>query len=131
MNLSFLPCIGINNLNITDITKSKTKENEVATTTEKACGSCYGAQFNETACCNTCEDVKEAYRMKKWSFPDLDTIEQCRNEHYSEKIKNAFKEGCRIHGSLEVNRVSIVLQVHMCAFLCNKSTTHEFLNKDL
>ncbi|RZF38527.1 hypothetical protein LSTR_LSTR006122 [Laodelphax striatellus] len=71
------------------------------------CGSCYGAE-NEAlniTCCNTCEDVKEAYRRRKWMQPNLDTIEQCKSLHDPEIIKNAFNEGCHIYGFMEVNRV--------------------------
>jgi hypothetical protein len=50
--------------------------------------------------------VKEAYRRKKWAFPDLDTVTQCHSENYSEKLKNAFSEACQIYGYMEVNRVS-------------------------
>ncbi|XP_075211544.1 endoplasmic reticulum-Golgi intermediate compartment protein 3 isoform X2 [Lycorma delicatula] len=74
---------------------------------EKKCGSCYGAE-NEAlniTCCNTCEEVKEAYRKKKWVQPDLESIEQCKGLHDPEKIKNAFNEGCHIYGYMEVNRV--------------------------
>ena len=34
---------------------------------EDYCGSCYGAA-DPDECCNTCEDVKNAYRKKGWSF---------------------------------------------------------------
>eukprot|EP01052_Picozoa_sp_SAG31_P053359 SAG31_NODE_13643_length_855_cov_4.900419_2_plen_106_part_00 len=34
---------------------------------EDYCGSCYGAAGPDE-CCNTCEDVKNAYRKKGWSF---------------------------------------------------------------
>ena len=57
-------------------------------------------------CCNTCEEVKEAYRQKKWAFPNLETIDQCKSENYSDKLKHTFKEGCQIYGYMEVNRVS-------------------------
>lgn len=45
-----------------DITlKSKNETHEIATLnkTEDYCGSCYGAK---DGCCNTCEDVRQAYR---------------------------------------------------------------------
>lgn len=67
------------------------------------CGSCYGAA---DGCCNTCEEVKEAYRQKKWALDNLQEIEQCKDEKYNEKLKTAFSQGCQIYGSLIVNRVS-------------------------
>ncbi|CAH2104739.1 unnamed protein product [Euphydryas editha] len=69
------------------------------------CGSCYGAAFNETQCCNTCDDVKEAYRLRRWALPDLSTIEQCKDDESVEKTNLALKEGCQIYGYMEVNRV--------------------------
>ncbi|XP_068083319.1 endoplasmic reticulum-Golgi intermediate compartment protein 3 [Anabrus simplex] len=73
--------------------------------TEETCGSCYGAETEDMKCCNTCEDVKDAYRRKKWAFPDLQDIKQCQSENYSEKLKSAFTEACQIYGYMEVNRV--------------------------
>ncbi|KAK7788838.1 hypothetical protein R5R35_001327 [Gryllus longicercus] len=69
------------------------------------CGSCYGAETEDLPCCSTCEDVKDAYRRKKWAFPDLQSIKQCQSENYSEKLKSAFTEACQIYGYMEVNRV--------------------------
>lgn len=85
------------------------KGNEVAIVknkTEPECGSCYGAGLRVDQCCNTCEEVKEAYRQRKWAFPDPENITQCQNEHYADKLKTAFIEGCQIYGMLTVNRVS-------------------------
>ncbi|XP_004929287.1 endoplasmic reticulum-Golgi intermediate compartment protein 3 [Bombyx mandarina] len=85
-------------------TASTLKQNnsEIATLT---CGSCYGAAFNESQCCNTCDDVKEAYRLRRWALPHLSTIEQCKNDESVEKLNLALKEGCQIYGYMEVNRV--------------------------
>ncbi|CAB3377491.1 Hypothetical predicted protein [Cloeon dipterum] len=71
---------------------------------EVKCGSCYGAESEDLKCCNTCADVREAYRNKQWSLPEPDKIEQCKNENFSEHLKTAFTEGCQIYGYLEVNR---------------------------
>lgn len=81
-----------------------------STSTDKPiCGDCYGAQTNETHCCNTCQDVIDAYRERRWQ-PDTDKFEQCKREHYVDKdgkgLALALNEGCRIYGYLEVNRVS-------------------------
>ncbi|KAL3845818.1 hypothetical protein ACJIZ3_003221 [Penstemon smallii] len=39
---------------------------------ETYCGSCYGAEVADDDCCNTCEEVREAYRMKgAVSNPDV------------------------------------------------------------
>lgn len=29
--------------------------------------SCYGAESDDIMCCNTCEEVREAYRRKGWA----------------------------------------------------------------
>ena len=49
------------------------------------CGSCYGAQMSHDQCCNTCEDVRQAYSIKGWNMPDYDKIEQCKREGYVDK----------------------------------------------
>ena len=81
--------------------ESKSKENE-----PPICGSCYGAQHNETHCCSSCQDVIDAYREKKWN-PNTESFEQCKNERKleGEFAKKALEEGCHIFGSLEVNRM--------------------------
>lgn len=58
------------------------------------------------SCCNTCEDVKKAYELKRWSLVEIDKVEQCRSTQDAEKVARALKEGCQIYGYLEVNRVS-------------------------
>ncbi|XP_074099706.1 endoplasmic reticulum-Golgi intermediate compartment protein 3 [Cotesia typhae] len=85
----------------------KLENNTVETTTVSSCGSCYGAEdeAQNITCCNTCADVKHAYLVRQWAFPDPSTIEQCKNSGSLDRIKNAFEEGCQIYGSMEVNRV--------------------------
>ncbi|KAL1501458.1 hypothetical protein ABEB36_006774 [Hypothenemus hampei] len=86
-----------------DITiRSKNVSSEVALKNKtEYCGSCYGAR---EGCCNTCEEVREAYREKRWALDHLETIEQCKEEKFSEKLKNAFTQGCQIYGNIVVNR---------------------------
>lgn len=43
------------------------------------CGSCYGA-LPDSECCNTCSDVLYAYRMKRWSLPRIEEVEQCKKD---------------------------------------------------
>ncbi|XP_053981386.1 endoplasmic reticulum-Golgi intermediate compartment protein 3 [Hylaeus volcanicus] len=94
----------------TDITNTKalkeTTEKTVESTTVKECGDCYGAASETIQCCNTCEDVREAYRLKNWAPPsDPAKIKQCQNDKSLEKMKTAFTQGCQIYGYMEVNRV--------------------------
>ena len=70
------------------------------------CGSCYGSEQTPEQCCNTCDEVREAYRLKGWAFSDPDGIEQCRKEGFSENLRLQSDEGCKIYGSLDVNKVA-------------------------
>lgn len=73
---------------------------------ETYCGTCYGAEASDDDCCNTCEEVREAYRKKGWAMTNFDLIDQCKREGFVQKIKDEAGEGCNIHGSLEVNKVA-------------------------
>ncbi|XP_059158258.1 endoplasmic reticulum-Golgi intermediate compartment protein 3-like [Physella acuta] len=81
---------------------------EIAPTTldPNRCESCYGAENAEQSCCNSCEDVREAYRKKGWALQDPDSIEQCKREGWSEKLEAQKNEGCKLFGYLEVNKVA-------------------------
>ncbi|XP_017742079.1 PREDICTED: endoplasmic reticulum-Golgi intermediate compartment protein 3 isoform X2 [Rhinopithecus bieti] len=70
------------------------------------CESCYGAEAEDIKCCNTCEDVREAYRRRGWAFKNPDTIDQCRREGFSQKMQEQKNEGCQVYGFLEVNKVA-------------------------
>ncbi|WVQ79012.1 hypothetical protein IAT38_001104 [Cryptococcus sp. DSM 104549] len=69
------------------------------------CGSCYGASPPESGCCNSCEEVRQAYARKGWSFSDPTGIEQCVEEGWMDKMKEQNTEGCRIAGRVRVNKV--------------------------
>lgn len=56
-------------------------------------------------CCQTCDDVKQAYLKRQWAIKNLSLIKQCENVKSSETLKHAFLEGCQIYGYMEVNRV--------------------------
>ena len=61
---------------------------------EGKCGSCYGAG-EEGECCNSCEDVRRAYKTKGWVLRDeYNTVEQCKGE----SAKESDGEGCNVHG---------------------------------
>lgn len=85
------------------------------------CLSCFGAESSNIQCCNTCDDVRMAYRQKNWHFSPYG-IDQCK-ETLSEANRNvqasvgsedieAIKvliesnEGCKLQGHLEVNKVA-------------------------
>lgn len=73
------------------------------------CGDCYGAQAPANAvkpgCCSTCDEVREAYAQASWAFGKGEKVEQCQREHYAERLDEQRYEGCRIEGSLRVNKV--------------------------
>ncbi|KAH7364404.1 endoplasmic reticulum-golgi intermediate compartment protein-like protein 3 [Rhexocercosporidium sp. MPI-PUGE-AT-0058] len=73
------------------------------------CGGCYGANppvnAQKPGCCNTCEEVREAYASVSWAFGRGENVEQCEREHYGERLDAQRKEGCRIQGGLRVNKV--------------------------
>ena len=63
------------------------------------CGSCYGAEDNDNECCNTCDDVKQAYKRKQWHL-NLEGVEQCKNEAL---IAEEQDEGCRVYGRISLS----------------------------
>ncbi|KAL8167076.1 hypothetical protein V2J09_008575 [Rumex salicifolius] len=73
---------------------------------ETYCGSCYGAAESDDDCCNSCEDVREAYRKKGWMIQDPDLLDQCKIEGFLQRIKDEDGEGCNIQGFLEVNKLA-------------------------
>ncbi|XP_033207625.1 endoplasmic reticulum-Golgi intermediate compartment protein 3 [Belonocnema kinseyi] len=85
----------------------KSTEKSVQNATEDECGDCYGAADESMGiiCCNTCEEIKEAYKLRKWAIRDPAEFKQCQNDRSVEAMKHAFTEGCQIYGKMEVNRV--------------------------
>jgi len=71
------------------------------------CGSCYGGlPSGEGNCCNTCDQVREAYINRGWSFSNPDAIEQCVAEGWADKLREQSTEGCNINGRVRVNKVA-------------------------
>mmetsp|Transcript_20875 Transcript_20875/g.49059 ORF Transcript_20875/g.49059 Transcript_20875/m.49059 type:complete len:430 (-) Transcript_20875:23-1312(-) len=66
---------------------------------EEECGACYGAG-EDGECCNTCDDVKRAYRRKQWHIEDISTIAQCAHLVRADKEEG---EGCNIHGFIALS----------------------------
>ncbi|KAL3916783.1 MAG: hypothetical protein SGILL_005023 [Bacillariaceae sp.] len=76
---------------------------------EDYCGPCYGAQDEEVQCCQTCDDVIDAYKKKRWKSDLLKyTAEQCVREgrDKTEPKKMTKGQGCNLSGYMTVNRVS-------------------------
>ncbi|VDN08311.1 unnamed protein product [Thelazia callipaeda] len=70
-----------------------------AVTTQVLCGSCFGAR---NGCCNTCEEVKEAYVLRGWELTDIESVEQCKEDSWVQKMDEGKNEGCRVHGKVQV-----------------------------
>ena len=99
------------------------------------CFSCYGAETDQLSCCNTCDDVREAYRLKGWAFNNPKGIQQCVDEGFTDKLAEQIKEGCKAKGYIEVNKVGGNIHfapgksfqqhnVHgacVCVFVCARS----------
>lgn len=74
------------------------------------CGSCQGLKIQDQSgklvCCNSCSSVFAAHEHMGVEPPKMEDIEQCRLENWPILIKEHASEGCRMSGSLEVNKVS-------------------------
>ncbi|KIJ54243.1 hypothetical protein M422DRAFT_241494 [Sphaerobolus stellatus SS14] len=95
---------------------------------ENYCGSCYGGTEPASGCCNTCEEVRQAYVNRGWSFSNPDAIDQCASEGWSEKIKAQAAEGCNVSGRIRVNKV--IGNIHLSpgrSFMTNSMTVHDLV----
>ena len=73
------------------------------------CGPCFGAHEEEGQCCQTCDEVIEAYKKKRWKTDLVKyTAEQCIREgrDNDEPKKMTKGQGCNLSGFMTVNRVS-------------------------
>jgi hypothetical protein len=72
------------------------------------CGSCYGAETREGQCCNSCDDVRDAYASRGWNVGEIaSTSEQCARERRNHQQQSQPGEGCRLTGLMMVNKVSL------------------------
>ncbi|XP_050438200.1 endoplasmic reticulum-Golgi intermediate compartment protein 3 [Adelges cooleyi] len=95
---------GVGSKEVNKALSNKHSQTNVSDVVAPSCGSCYGAESSSILCCNTCDDVRRAYKLKSWDF-NPSVIEQCKNQNSNSSSENAFKEGCQIFGTLQVNRV--------------------------
>ena len=54
---------------------------------EPLCLSCYGAEQKEGQCCNTCDEVREAYRRRGWALNSNTNVVQCKHDEYLESLE--------------------------------------------
>ncbi|KJH46807.1 hypothetical protein DICVIV_07133 [Dictyocaulus viviparus] len=85
-----------------EVNQNKTSDALAMVTPE--CGSCYGALPNGS-CCNTCDQVKEAYQLRGWQI-NVEVVEQCKEDSWVEKLKSFKGEGCQVYGKLQVAKVA-------------------------
>ncbi|XP_075437914.1 endoplasmic reticulum-Golgi intermediate compartment protein 3-like [Ascaphus truei] len=64
----------------------------------KRCESCYGAETEDIRCCNSCDDVREAYRRKGWAFKTPDSIAQCKREGSARRWKSRGTRAAKCTG---------------------------------
>ncbi|MEE6514143.1 hypothetical protein FKM82_022157 [Ascaphus truei] len=62
------------------------------------CESCYGAETEDIRCCNSCDDVREAYRRKGWAFKTPDSIAQCKREGSARRWKSRGTRAAKCTG---------------------------------
>lgn len=91
---------------IKDAEKHDVHESKKSSDLNVTCMTCYGAEDVPGQCCNTCEQVREAYHKKGWAFTGTSNVEQCKHDEYLESITEQKGEGCRMWGSLHVNKVA-------------------------
>ncbi|GAB9465248.1 hypothetical protein Gpo141_00002662 [Globisporangium polare] len=77
------------------------------TTPPGYCGSCFdGVHPAGKKCCNTCDELKEAYIASDLSLEDAESKEQCIRESFADEQLAEEGEGCRFQGLMMVNRVA-------------------------
>lgn len=75
------------------------------------CPSCYGAERDPGDCCYTCEEVRQAYVRKGWSFNVDDiSIEQCAEDRVKLAAAAAGSEGCNMYADFAASRATGSLQ---------------------
>ena len=73
---------------------------------DATCGDCYGAG-TEGQCCNTCDEVRQAYEIAGWLFKAAE-VKQCQKEITMDTLKDALAAdgGCQVYGWIELSRSS-------------------------
>lgn len=73
------------------------------------CGPCFGAHEKEGQCCQTCDELIEAYKKKMWKYEMvIYTAEQCIREGRDKQEPKRMTKGlgCNLSGYTTVNRVA-------------------------
>ena len=81
------------------------------------CGECYGAEENAAACCNSYDDLLNAYKKKGWNIDQVRLLsEQCIRDGQTQPKKMSIGEGCEIAGHMIFNRVAGNFHIAMVSF---------------
>ncbi|EAX97147.1 MGC83277 protein, putative [Trichomonas vaginalis G3] len=83
------------------ILKKSYPKNSSVTKDPGYCGNCYG---QKSGCCNTCKEVRKAFKANNRPPPPIIHIQQCVDEGYKEELIAMKGEACRVHGTLTVHR---------------------------
>ena len=71
------------------------------------CGDCFGADTPELRCCNTCNQLIQAYQAKQWSVSEiLRNSTQCIHDRAKHFANLGADEGCTVSGKMQVNKVA-------------------------
>lgn len=71
------------------------------------CGSCFGAESPQRKCCNSCDELRNAYQDRGWSLSTIiRNSTQCLRDGRNPFANVLPGEGCRISGRMTVNKVS-------------------------
>lgn len=81
---------------------------------------------SQSTCCNSCNDVKEAYEKRGWLLTDLDGVEQCAREGVKTLAPADYdpSEGCNVKGYIEVLKLSGKFHLVRLSFAC---WPHDFI----
>jgi hypothetical protein len=112
--------------------KVESKGNSDVPEDKDKCLSCYGAESPHRRCCNSCKELKEAYQELGWSINEImKTSEQCLAEP-SNPFANVQKgEGCRVWGSMKINKVSGNIHIaHGESIVRDGRHIHQFLPQE-
>lgn len=75
------------------------------------CNSCYQSHIDEDDCCQSCEDVRQAFRARGWDDRPKDYVfGQCVDEAYAGAPPES-NEGCRIDAHLHIRKVAATLHL--------------------
>lgn len=96
----------LNEAQLENIAKETLEMKEKAKEAIGVCGKCYGAG-RPGQCCNTCQDVKDAYERLGWHFKAQGVV-QCSTEAYISTLREQYAEdgGCQVYGRLHLSKTS-------------------------